>query len=58
MGYDPSQIPQGIAAKSLVEGLTIAQVFYYAMGGLAALIISVKSMLAIRKWRNRDAGTR
>ncbi len=36
------------------DGLTLAQIFYYAAGGGAAVAVAVKTWLTVyRRWKNR-----
>jgi len=45
---------QQIAQMTVEQGMSWAQIFYYGMGGLAALAVAVKTMLVVvRRWRKK-----
>jgi uncharacterized protein involved in cysteine biosynthesis len=56
MGYDPNQAQQMVqeVVKAPVDW---AQVFYYVMAGIAALLVAIKTTFVI-KARSRNARSR
>lgn len=52
-GPEQSLPPQDMLAP-IDDGLTIAQIFYYAAGGGAAVAVAVKTWLTVyRRWKNK-----
>ena len=53
--FGPEQYsePQQVV-KTVEDGLTWAQIFYYAAGGGAAIAVGVKTWLTVwRRWKNK-----
>lgn len=44
---------QAIAKLTVEQGMSWAQIFYYSMGGLAALAVAVKTVFVVIKRRSK-----
>jgi hypothetical protein len=53
MGYDPNMQEQ-VTRLVVDPPVDWAQCFYYAMAGLAALMVAIKTLFVIRKRRKKE----